>query len=444
MEEQKDNLAEAWEALHGNENVFLTGPAGSGKSTLIRRYIAANEGKVIVLAPTGIAAINVGGVTVHNFFHFPARPVSYNAIKWLDPKKDEDAVKRALILAAIAFVIDEASMLRADLMDQIAWFFKKNFPDLPPFAGKKIILVGDLDQLPPVVKDDSAEKQMLSTRYASPFFFAAHCWDPARYSSFKTFVLTKVWRQSDPAFINLLNDIKNARLAPFEIDRLNNQCLRQGDLFPEDGIVLCAKNSTADELNSYMLHNLEGEYVKLVGTITGEFNKKDCIVEEVVHLKIGCRVMTLRNSNVPENDYRNGSLGTLVGVDRTEAGEIVSLRVKLDASGEIVHVGRFEFESMEYQYDKDADRIKHKVTGRFVQFPIKVAYAITIHKAQGQTFDKIIIDTGERGAFAHGQIYVALSRCTSLQGITLRRPLKYSELIYDKNILEFNKTKLKV
>jgi ATP-dependent exoDNAse (exonuclease V) alpha subunit len=439
MDQQQDNLAEAWEALHGNENIFLTGPAGSGKSTLIRKYIAANDGNVIVLAPTGIAAINVGGVTVHNFFHFPARPVSYNAIKWLDPRKDEDEAKRKLILSAKAFIIDEVSMLRADLMDQIAWFFKKNFPDLPPFAGKKIIMVGDLDQLPPVVKDDSAEKQMISTRYTSPFFFAAACWDPARYSSFITFKLTKVWRQSDPAFVNLLNDIKNARLAPFEIDRLNNQCLRQGDLFPEDGIVLCAKNSTADEINSFMLHNLEGENIRLVGRITGNFNKKDCICEEIINLKIGCRVMTLRNSNDPINDYRNGSLGTLVAYNENTN----LLEVLLD-NKETVFVSRFEFESTEYEYNKKEDRISHKITGRFVQFPIKVAYAITIHKAQGQTFDKIIIDTGERGAFAHGQVYVALSRCTSLQGIILRRPLKYSELIYDKNILEFNKTKLNV
>jgi ATP-dependent DNA helicase PIF1 len=448
-----DNLNFAWDQLHDSAyHTLLTGNAGTGKSTLARKFINANEGEVVVLAPTGIAAVNIGGQTIHSFFHFPARPIGFNQIKLLNPAIPSDLLKRLIIERAKYFLIDEISMVRADLMDQIAWFFQKNFPDKGPFAGKKIIMIGDMDQLPPVVKE-GPERDMIDARYKSEFFFDANCWGPGKeYSStFKTVKLTKVWRQSDPDFINLLNAIKTNTVSPFDIDRLNNACYKDGIFKPEDGIFLCTTNALANEVNSEMLNRLDSKAIKLIGEIKGNFNEKDCTVDPVIDLKIGCRVMLMRNCKaIKEGEgYSNGEIGVLIDFKKiqTDFGDndylgqeekISFLVVRLD-NGRTIEVSSHEFESIEYNYNKGEDKISHKKTGTFIQYPVKVAYAITIHKSQGQSFDRVIIDLGENGAFAHGQTYVALSRCRSMQGLILRRAITHKDLIYNNHILEFNK-----
>lgn len=425
----EDNLNYAWDMLMNlHQHVFLTGNAGTGKTTLIRKFMVANEGKVIMLAPTGIAAVNAGGMTIHRFFHFPARPLSYSGIKWLNPEVSEDLAERKIIDAADYIIIDEISMVRADIMDQIGWFFHKNYPG-KPFGGKKIIMVGDLDQLPPVVSTEE-EKQMIFTRYKSEFFFDAKVWQ--EFAKFVTVKLTKIFRQTDPQFIGLLNNIKNGQIAPFEIANLNNKCLRYDELTPEDGIMLCGTNKIAAEVNSYMVHKLPGEAITLVGKIENEFNDKNCPVDAIINLKIGCRIMTMRND--PGDTYCNGSIGTLEEYDQ----ERCLLIIKLD-NGLTIEMPRYIFENVEYKYDKDTDRISHTVTGTFTQYAVRIAYALTVHKSQGKTFDKVIIDLGAKGAFAHGQVYVALSRCTSLSGIILRRAIAMKDLIYNKNVQEFNK-----
>jgi len=431
---QEDNLDYAWERLHDKSvHSFLTGPAGSGKSTLIRKFIEHNPGKCLVTAPTGIAAVNVSGQTIHSLFQFPARPISKGSVKYLRPAIDGMAVdmwhqaeidKRRLFNKADFLLIDEVSMCRADIMDQIFWFFEKN-----GFNHLKLIMIGDVDQLPPVV-GNSEERKMLDARYKSEFFFDAACWHDHKFEVIR---LTKIWRQSDPVFIGILNDIKNNKLAPFEFDKMNRNLLREDTLDPKDGIMLCGTNNVANEVNQLMLDRLDSEEIVLEGLISGKFNLSDCPVPKTLNLKEGCRVMTMRNS--PGGEYANGTIGTFLYHDQ----ETNLLIVKLD-NDEIVQVPKYEFESTEFVYNPKTDSIQHTITGTFIQFPLKVAYAITIHKSQGQTFDKVIIDLGEKGAFAHGQVYVALSRCRTMEGIILRTPLKSKDLIYHKRVLEFNQT----
>jgi ATP-dependent exoDNAse (exonuclease V) alpha subunit len=415
-------------------HIFLTGDAGTGKSTLANRFREAHKDEVIMLAPTGIAAVNVKGQTIHRFFHLPARTVNYNSIKFLSRLEPSDEIKRNIIRKAKYIMIDEASMIRADLMDCISWFLEKNFEN-GPFAGKKIILIGDLDQLPPVV-GSLEESDMLYQRYQSEFFFSAHCWQK---ETFKTIRLTHIFRQSDPEFIRLLNEIKNNRLAPYEIDRLNKMCFRAG-LTDMDGIILCSNNKDVARYNEFMLNKLAGDVLMVRGEMHGDFNPKNCTVEQEIYVKAGCRVMIMRND--PEGQFHNGTIGTLKHVEYLEnATQTLALYVQVELdNGKVVEIGRFTFESIEYTYDKAQDSISSRPSGQFHQIPIKVAYALSVHKSQGQTFDKIIIDLGERGAFAHGQLYVALSRCRTLEGVKFSRPLKYTDLIYNQRVLEFNKS----
>lgn len=446
--EQQDNLDWAYSRLEDTgKHSLLTGNAGTGKSTLLRKFMAAHEGEYIALAPTGIAAVNIGGQTIHSWFSFPARPVDYASMKTLTPQFD---LPKIMVWKRIKYIIiDEISMVRADMMDQMYQFCQKNFPGLA-FAGKKLIMVGDMDQLPPVVSSEE-EKAMIASRYRSEFFFSANCWKDAKgfpnpyEDPFERVMLTKVWRQKDPEFVELLNNIKHNKLAPFDLDKMNRKLVRDGRLNPTDGIMLCGTNAIALEVNTYMIQSLPGEPVTLAGTLQGDFNEKDCPVEKVLSLKPGCRIMTMRNSNDPDNLYYNGSLGEFIemyerqefGMDGEDLGLSTCMRVKLD-NGNTVTVPLVEFENVKFAYDEDKDKIVHTKVGSFFQFPIKLAYAITIHKSQGQTFDKVIIDLG-RGAFAHGQVYVALSRCTTMEGITLRKPVSKRDLIYNENIVEFNR-----
>lgn len=460
----EDNLDYAYAQIADTtRHTFLTGDAGTGKSTLLRKFMSEHEGEYVALAPTGIAAVNIGGQTIHSFFKFPARPVNFESIKKLDSIYDHALMK---VWERIKYIIiDEVSMVRADMMDQIHYFCIKNFPTTKglhlPFAGKKLIMVGDIDQLPPVVASDE-EKTMMKNRYASEFFFSANCWKDHTYfpnpyaAPFEVVRLTKVWRQADPRFVELLNAIKNNRISSIDIDRLNNATVCNGLPKVTDGIMLCTTNARAAEVNGFMINEIKGESVRLEGTFKNDFPIKDAPVEPVLHLKPGCRVMTMRNSNDPDNAYFNGSIGVFVETREMEVempapkgtpintnkNTIIAmcLILKMDDDKE-VHVPKYMFENVKFVYDDKTDKIKHTVVGTFVQFPIKLAYAMTIHKSQGQTFDKGIIDLG-RGAFEHGQAYVALSRFKSLEGIVMLRPLSVRDLIYKPAVLYFNSKQL--
>lgn len=459
-----DNIAYAYERLCDKlTHIFLSGDAGSGKSTLIREFILAHEGKCLVCAPTGLAAINIEGSTIHSLFGFPTVPLSYSSIKKLDPLNDIDIDRIAIFRAAEYLIIDEISMTRADLMDQIAWFFFKNSKVIcgqedKPFAGLKVIMIGDLSQLEPVVATEK-EKDMLQKRYRSSFFFDADCWNPERHASFETIKLTKIWRQNDPYFIGILNEIKYNKLSPFTIDAINSRCYKMiaGRAEQNDGIMLCSRNDDAAKINTNRLSAHDGTALAIRGTVYGTFPQSQMPVELTLNLKIGCRIMLVRNSN----EYYNGSMGTIVGYDSdnikidTSQGfpieiEDPLLEVMLDIP-HIPNVNEYSqhninnttfvslctFENIDYEYDEAEDKLHRKVIGKFKQFPVKLAYAISIHKSQGQTYDKVNIDFGQYGAFAHGQAYVAISRCKSIDGIRLMRPMKPKDVIVSKRVDEF-------
>lgn len=267
----EDNLTYAYEQLTSNENIFLTGNAGTGKTTLIKKFISENIDSCIVLAPTGVAALNIGGQTIHRFFGFPARVISYESVKVLDDYDPRDMNRIAILRRAKYLIIDEISMVRADMMDQIAWFFHKNSEVIShkrkgdtsgAFCGIKLIMIGDLDQLPPVVATEE-EKAMLSSRYNSEFFFSSKLFQ--QYAKFKTVKLTKVFRQSDPDFVQLLNDIKNNSISDSQISMLNFECVTQQEILSPDthGIMLAATNKIADEVNQELLGRLDSPLISL-------------------------------------------------------------------------------------------------------------------------------------------------------------------------------------
>ena len=415
----------ALSALQGPDHIFLTGDAGTGKTTLIRYFCEQNAGKVIILAPTGVAAVNAGGQTIHSFCQFPARPIGRDNVVTLNKDDPKHREKINIIRKAKYLIIDEISMVRADLMDQMYWFFEKNFGR--PWAGLKLIMVGDLSQLPPVVTDK--DRTMIKARYKSEFFFDANCWDSAMGAQFTTYRLTKIHRQSDPEFIKILNGIRNNSIMPWDLQDFSRKLsARAGEkLNPTDGIMVCTTNSIADHVNVEMMKRIEEPEEIFAGDLVGNFPLKDINIDKHLVLKPGCRVMIMRND--PAKQWHNGSIGTyLKMVDQ-------GLLIDLDGYGK-VSVPRYEFESIEYSYNSTEDKITSNPTGRFIQYPVRVAYAITIHKSQGKTFDKVIIDMG-KGAFAHGQLYVALSRARSMEGIILRTPVQASDIIVNSRVKEF-------
>ncbi|MCB9040382.1 MAG: AAA family ATPase [Lewinellaceae bacterium] len=401
-------------------NVFITGRAGTGKSTLLQLFRNTTRRKAVVVAPTGIAALNVKGQTIHSFFGFPPRPLAISEIK--------KRRNRRLYQNMEVLVIDEISMVRADLLDNIDWFLRIN-RDVPlPFGGVQVVFFGDLFQLPPVVASD-LEAMRFQSEYDSPYFFSARAMQEESFVMEKL-EMQKVYRQENRHFLRLLEAVRLNRIDYDDLEDLNSRCLPHFE--PEDYyITLSARNATVDAINNKELAQIPLPERIYLADVTGDFNPKLYPTDPALRLKLGAQVMFIKND--PDKQFVNGTIGMVADMGE----ETVIVTVEEEGQNRRIEVGKMEWEILRYKPSPDdIDKIDTETIGTFRQFPVKLAWAITIHKSQGKTFDRAIIDLG-RGAFEHGQAYVALSRCRSLEGIVLKQPIRMQDIITDEKVVEY-------
>ncbi len=407
---------------NGQEHIFLTGNAGTGKSTLLDHFRNSTMKNIAVIAPTGVAAVNVRGETIHSFFGFAPNITPDKAT--LDAKRTK---KSKIYNTLDILVIDEISMVRADLFDSIDAFLRSARKRDIPFGGVRIIMVGDLHQLPPVVT--YVEKDALAAMYETPYFFSSRVFNDlfgGLYSQLKFIELDKIYRQKEKNFVELLNKIRNKETTVKDIEKLNNQVVGEGD-FIEDYIILTAINDQADKINQTRLDQIEGPTFSFRAIRSGDFSEGQAPAAELIVLKTGARVMLLNND--PQGRWINGTVGTLF---RAQSDVVF---VKIDG-GELERIEPVTWKSFKTVFNPEKAALETNEVGSYNQMPIRLAWAITIHKSQGKTFEKVAIDLG-RGAFAHGQTYVALSRCTTLSGLKLIRPISEESIIMDARVIDF-------
>ncbi|WP_390882350.1 AAA family ATPase [Hoylesella nanceiensis] len=414
-----------------HQTLFLTGKAGTGKSTFLRYIAQTTKKKYIVLAPTGIAAINAGGSTLHSFFKLPFHPLLPNDTRYTQRKlKDTlkyNGEKRKILREVELIIIDEISMVRADIIDfidKVLRVYSRNI--YQPFGGKQLLLVGDMYQLEPVLKED--ERQLLKPYYPSTFFFDALVFKEMKLVSIE---LQKVYRQTDPTFINILDSIRTTSVSIDQLSTLNKQV---GKAIANDknklAITLSGKRDTVDHINEQELSRLPGKPITLYGHIEGDFPESNLPTPIELYLKVGAQVLFIKNDK--EKRWVNGTLGTIVSFSKEEPTIIVVRTEK----GEEVNVEQEIWSNVIYSYNEKEQKIEEQEIGVYQQYPLKLAWAITIHKSQGLTFNNVNIDlTG--GVFAGGQTYVALSRCTSLEGISLKYPIRKEDVFIRSEIVQF-------
>lgn len=401
------------------KNIFITGRAGTGKSTLLQLFRSTTRKKTVVLAPTGIAALNVGGQTIHSFFGFPPKYIQRSEI---NKRRDRRIYNNLDIL-----IIDEISMVRADMLDNIDYFLRLNRENPAPFGGVQVVFFGDLFQLPPIVNSNSPEMQLFQSHYQSPYFFAAHVMEDFEMDRME---LQKVYRQENRHFLKLLEGV---RLNRIELDELMELNVRyEKDFIPQDFyITLTSRNDRANAINQQELDRIPLPAQTYIATITGEFNPQLFPTEQALRLKLSSQVMFIKND--PKRQFVNGTIGKVVKLER----DSITVIIEENDNRRYVEVELLDWEILRYEPSPtDPADIQSRVIGTFRQFPLKLAWAVTIHKAQGKTFDKVIIDLGS-GAFEHGQTYVALSRCRTLEGIVLKQPLRQKDILTDERIVEF-------
>lgn len=395
-------------------NLFLTGRAGTGKTTLLRRFMKEAGENAIVLAPTGVAAMNAGGQTLHSFFKLPPRLIEPQDVKRLRTAR--------LLKAAETIIIDEISMVRADMLDAIDRSLKLNRGSKRPFGGVRMILAGDLHQLPPVVRGEEAE--ILRERYGGAYFFHAPAF---REAEFALLALKHVFRQADPKFLALLGALRRGTLTPPDQTLLETRVTDRSAVdASETHVVLTPNNANAYRINQARLDELPGEEIHFAAKVQGTFDEKSYPTEADLELKEGARVMLIKND--PDGRWVNGSLATMVGVNGANA------LVEMD--GRTYEIEPADWEKHKYTLDPETKKVSRETVGTFKQVPLRLAYAVTIHKAQGLTLDKVFIDF-DSGMFAHGQAYVAFSRARDLEGLELSRPVRPRDLVMDRNAFAF-------
>lgn len=418
-------------AEHTNRSIFLTGKAGTGKTTFLNEFVRKTKKKFIVVAPTGIAAINAGGVTIHSMFGLPLRTflptteridssIANNIADLMHHfKYRKDKLK--LLREIEIIIIDEVSMLRADVLDMMDFSLRHVRRNQQRFGGVQLLLIGDLYQLPPVVRDEYVLKQY----YASPFFFDSHA---LKEVPLITLELTTVYRQKDEKFLEILNDIRDGEVRDIDFDALNERYLPDFEPKDEPYVYLTSHNRMANEINQKKLKDLPGKAYFYTADIVGNFNESQYPNDEVLELKVGAQIMFIRNDASGEKKYFNGKLAEVVSLNETE------ISVLIDGDDEIYQLKKEIWEQKRYSLDADKS-IQEEVLGSFNQFPIRLAWAVTIHKSQGLTFDRLIIDAGK--SFASGQVYVALSRCRTLEGIVLKSKITPEVIFADHRVSKF-------
>lgn len=424
-------------------SIFLTGKAGTGKTTLLKEIIQTTHKNTVVVAPTGIAALNANGVTIHSMFQLPfggfipdnSAPLFSGNTKFetkatLRRHFRMSSLKKSVIQNMELLIIDEVSMLRADLLDAIDFMMQSVRKKSSPFGGVQVLFIGDLLQLPPVIRDD--EWQTLRKYYQGKFFFHSHViqQNPPLYIE-----LSKIFRQTDDSFIAVLNNLRNNQIGTSDIELLNQYVKPNFDLKANKGyITLTTHNAKADAINSQALEDLEGELVTYNPEIVGDFPDKIYPIENQLKLKVGAQIMFVKNDLSIEKNYFNGKMGVIKSLSSNE------ILVHFPEENKTIDVEKYEWQNIRYKVDENTKEIEEEVLGTFVHYPIKLAWAITVHKSQGLTFDKAALDVSQ--VFLPGQAYVALSRLRSLNGLILLCPLQMNGMSNDQDVMNYSQNKV--
>lgn len=420
-----DDFVYALDALEkGGRSMFITGRAGTGKSTLLQLFRRSSRKKTAVLAPTGVAALNVQGQTIHSFFGFPPRIVTAQEAGRRVSRKDLKRLYQNLEV----LIIDEISMVRADILDGMSRFLQVNRENMHPFGGVQVVLFGDPFQLPPVVTSDPLESAYFRDYYETPYFFSAKVFQDPEFNP-EMLELRKVYRQESRHFLRLLEAIRINQLDHDDLDDLNERWAPDSDA-PEGYITLCARNATADRINRQALGLLSEREYTFLAEVKGQFDPGLYPTESALKLRAGAQVMFIKNDL--EKKFVNGTIGRITALDDHKITVLVE---EENGKKRSIDVPQTEWEIIRYKVGVNGD-IETEIIGSFRQYPLKLAWAITIHKSQGKTFDRVFVDL-EGGAFEHGQLYVALSRCRTLEGLLFRRPIRQQDVITDERVVDF-------
>ncbi|SFE52253.1 helix-turn-helix domain-containing protein [Flavobacterium xueshanense] len=425
-----------------HRSVFLTGKAGTGKTTLLREIIQTTHKNTVVVAPTGIAALNAGGVTIHSMFQLPfggfipdnsspqfSESTKFETKATLRRHFKMSGLKKSVIRNMELLIIDEVSMLRADLLDAMDYMMQTVRKKSTAFGGVQVLYIGDLLQLPPVIRDE--EWRTLKTYYKGKFFFHSHVvqQNPPLYIE-----LSKIFRQTDDTFISVLNNLRNNEISQQDIQTLNQYVKPDFDLKANKGyITLTTHNNKADSMNAQALGDLEGKLAVYKPEITGDFPEKIFPVEQQLQLKLGAQIMFVKNDLSFDKNYFNGKMGIIKSLSNQE------ILVHFPEENKTIEVDKYEWQNIRYKVDEATKEIEEEVLGTFVHYPIKLAWAITVHKSQGLTFDKAALDVSQ--VFLPGQAYVALSRLRSLEGLILLSPLRMNGISNDQDVMDYSLNK---